>query len=55
MKDYIFNTTNEKIDTTELDSVINFACKHLGIKNPLLNIVIRPYYISEDLYYIYFS
>ncbi len=40
MKDYIFNTTDENIDTTELDSVINFACKHLGIKNPLLNIVI---------------
>ena len=40
MKDYIFNTTNEEIDTTELDSVINFACKHLNIKNPLLNIVI---------------
>ena len=40
MKDYIFNTTNEKIDTTELDSVINFACKHLKIENPLLNIVI---------------
>jgi len=40
MKDYIFNTTNEKIDTTELDSVIQFACKHLKIENPLLNIVI---------------
>ena len=40
MEDYIFNTTNEKIDTTELDSVINFACKHLKIENPLLNIVI---------------
>ena len=40
MKDYIFNTTNENIDTTELDSVINFACKHLKIENPLLNIVI---------------
>ena len=40
MKDYIFNTTNEKIDTEELDKVITFACKHLKIKNPLLNIVI---------------
>ena len=40
MEDYIFNTTNEKIDTTELDSVIKFACKHLNIENPLLNIVI---------------
>ena len=40
MKDYIFNTTNEKIDVSELDSVIKFACKHLNIENPLLNIVI---------------
>ena len=40
MKDYIFNTTDEEIDTTELDNVINFACKHLKIENPLLNIVI---------------
>ena len=40
MKDYIFNTTDEEIDTTELDSVIKFACKHLNIENPLLNIVI---------------
>ena len=40
MKDYIFNTTNEKIDTSELDRVIQFACKHLKINNPLLNIVI---------------
>ena len=40
MKDYIFNTTKEKIDIEELDKVITFACKHLNIKNPLLNIVI---------------
>ena len=40
MKDYIFNTTNEKIDTTELYDIIEFACKHLNIENPLLNIVI---------------
>ena len=40
MEDYIFNTTNEKIDTKELDRVIKFACKHLKIENPLLNIVI---------------
>ena len=40
MKDYIFNTTNEKIDTTELYDIIEFACKHLNIKNPLLNITI---------------
>ena len=40
MKDYIFNTTDEKIDFSEVDSVIKFACKHLNIENPLLNIVI---------------
>ena len=40
MEDYIFNTTSEKIDTSELDKVIKFACKHLKIDNPLLNIVI---------------
>lgn len=40
MQDYIFNTTNEEIDTSEIDRVIKFACKHLNIKNPLLNIVI---------------
>lgn len=40
MEDYIFNTTNEEIDTTEVDKVLKFACKHLNIKNPLLNVVI---------------
>ena len=40
MKDYIFNTTDEKIDTSELCEVLEFACKHLNIENPLLNIVI---------------
>jgi probable rRNA maturation factor len=40
MKDYIFNTTDEKIDTDELCEVLEFACKHLNIENPLLNIVI---------------
>ena len=40
MKDYIFNTTDEKIDTTELADVLEFACNHLNIKNPLLNVVI---------------
>ena len=40
MKDYIFNTTSEKIDFTELDEVIKFACKHMKVNNPLLNIVI---------------
>ena len=40
MKDYIFNTTGEKIDTTELEKVIEFACKHMKVENPLLNIVI---------------
>lgn len=40
MEDYIFNTTSEKIDFAELDNVIKFACNHLNIENPLLNIVI---------------
>ena len=40
MEDYIFNTTDEKIDFSEVDSVIKFACKHLNIENPLLNIAI---------------
>ena len=40
MEDYIFNTTDEKIDFSEVDSDIKFACKHLNIENPLLNIVI---------------
>ena len=40
MEDYIFNTTNEKIDVEELDNIIKFACKHLNVENPLLNIVI---------------
>ena len=40
MKDYIFNTTNEEVDINELDNIVKFACKHLNIENPLLNIVI---------------
>ena len=40
MEDYIFNTTDEKIDTSEVDKVLKFACKHLNIENPLLNVVI---------------
>ena len=40
MEDYIFNTTEEEIDTTEVDQVLKFACKHLNINNPLLNVVI---------------
>ena len=40
MEDYIFNTTDEKIDTSELSDVLMFACNHLKIKNPLLNVVI---------------
>ena len=40
MKEYIFNTTDEEIDTSELDIVIKFACNHLIIENPILNIVI---------------
>lgn len=40
MIDYIFNTTKEKIDTSEMDKIINFACKKMNVKNPLLNIVL---------------
>ncbi len=40
MEEYIFNTTKEKIDTKELAQVLEFACKHLNIENPLLNVVI---------------
>ena len=29
MENYIFNTTDEKIDTSELDEVIQFACKKM--------------------------
>ena len=40
MEEYIFNTTKENIDTKELAEVLEFACKHLNIENPLLNVVI---------------
>lgn len=40
MKDFIFNTTQEDIDVSEVSDVLNFACKHLKIENPLLNVVI---------------
>ena len=41
MEDYIINTTeHEDIDFNELDRVIKFACKHLKVNNPMLNIVI---------------
>lgn len=40
MKDYIFNTTNEEVDIKELDEIIQFACKHMKVENPLLNIII---------------
>ena len=40
MKDYIFNTTSEDVDLKELDKVIQFACKHMNVLNPLLNIII---------------
>ena len=50
MEDYIFNTTNEQIDTSELDKVIQFACKKMGVKNPLLNIVIVDNkYLDSDI------
>lgn len=40
MEDYIFNTTDEVIQIDEVDKVVKFACKKLGIINPILNIVI---------------
>lgn len=40
MEEYIFNTTNKEVDLYELDSIIKFACKHLKVENPLLNIII---------------
>ena len=41
MEDYIINTTShEDIDISELDKVIRFACKHMKVNNPMLNIVI---------------
>lgn len=40
MEDYIFNTTDEIIETDELDKIIKFACKKMGVINPVLNIVI---------------
>ena len=41
MEDYIINTTShEDIDISELDKVIRFACKHMKVNNPMLNLVI---------------
>ena len=40
MEEYIFNTTNKEVDLYELDSIVKFACKHLNVENPLLNIII---------------
>ena len=40
MNEYIFNTTTQDVDITELDNIIQFACKHLKVENPLLNITI---------------
>lgn len=40
MENYIFNTTDENIDISELDKVIKFACNKMKIENPLLNIVL---------------
>lgn len=40
MNDYIFNTTEENIDFTIVDSLMKFACKKLDIINPLLNIIV---------------
>ncbi len=40
MEDYIFNITDEIVETEDIDKVIKFACKKLNVINPLLNIVI---------------
>ncbi len=40
MDNYIFNTTNEKIDIEDMDKVIQFACKKMQINNPILNITL---------------
>jgi probable rRNA maturation factor len=40
MEEYIFNTTDKDVDIYELDSIIKFACNHLNVENPLLNIII---------------
>ena len=40
MKDYIFNTTDKQIDTSEIADILTFACKHLKVENPLLNVII---------------
>lgn len=41
MEDYIINTTeHDDIDFDELDRIIKFACKHLNVNNPMMNIVI---------------
>lgn len=40
MEEYIFNTTDKDVDIYELDSIIKFACNHLKVENPLLNIII---------------
>ena len=44
MKDYIFNTTNEDIDTTELDSVINLMNEIVG----------SPYYQAPEILACFF-
>ena len=40
MDDYIFNTTDEKIDIEDMDKVIKFACDKMKINNPILNITL---------------
>lgn len=40
MKDYIFNTTDEEVDTSDIEQVITFACSYMKVDNPLLNITI---------------
>jgi probable rRNA maturation factor len=40
MEDYIFNTTDNKIDFTDVNKLCMYACEKLDIKNPLFNIII---------------
>lgn len=40
MEDYIFNTTLEEIDFTNVDNICKFTCKKMNVINPLFNITI---------------
>ena len=47
MKDNIINTTDKDVDIYELDSIVKFACNHLKVENPLLNIIIGKFEYGE--------